>query len=416
MKTWPARNANDWLHRLAELRQRPALVVGVLSGTSADGIDAAVCRITPAEDNRDGNQPRVELLHHLRYAHDPQVHEWIAGSNALSARRLAELNTRLGRRFAEACIAAIRSSGLPLEQIDLVGSHGQTLYHHSHVPGAERCGLQVGDADEIAELTGLPVISDFRARDIAAGGEGAPITPIADLVLFRAFGSHGRRAVLNLGGIANLTVLDDSPSRILGFDIGPGNALLDRLARRLTNGQLPFDVNGRLGAAGQVNHSILDRLLAEDAFLKRRPPKSTGFEMYGDEMLNELERWHGQVDADLLATAAEFTSRAIAQAMSSLLDEQMQPGEIVVAGGGTLNPDLMRRVTAAVAPRVVTRSDELGVPVSAREAMSFAILAHRTVLGLPSSWPRITGARHPVVLGKLSFPERGMAEESCEAP
>jgi anhydro-N-acetylmuramic acid kinase len=405
MKTGPAPNATDWLHRLAGLRRRAALVVGVLSGTSADGIDAAVCRITPAEENKDGIHPRVELLHHLCYAHDPQVHEWIADSSPLGARRLAELNIRLGRRFAQACIEAIRSSGLQPGQIDLVGSHGQTLYHHSHVPGAERCGLQLGDGDEIAELTGLPVISDFRARDIAAGGEGAPITPIADLVLFRAFGSHGRRAVLNLGGIANLTVLDESPSRILGFDIGPGNALLDRLARRLTKGQLPFDVDGRLAAAGQVNQSLLDRLLAEDAFLKRRPPKSTGFEMYGDELLNDLERWHGRVDVDLLATAAEFTSRAIAQAMSGLLDEEMQPGEVVVAGGGTLNPDLMRRLTAAVAPRVVTRSDELGVPVSAREAMSFAILAHRTVLGLPSTWPRISGARHPVVLGKLSFPE-----------
>jgi anhydro-N-acetylmuramic acid kinase len=405
MKSRPARIAADWLHCLTELRQRPAVVVGVLSGTSADGIDAAVCRIMPAADDQDGVRARVELLHHLSYPHDPQVHEWIAGSNALGARRLAELHTRLGRRFAEACIAAVKSSGLSLEQIDLVGSHGQTLYHHSHVPGAERCGLQLGDADEIAELTGLPVISDFRARDIAAGGEGAPITPIADLVLFRAFGPHGRRAVLNLGGIANLTVLDDCPARILGFDTGPGNALLDRLARRLTSGQLPFDVDGRLGAAGQVNQSLLDRWLAEDGFLKRRPPKSTGFEMYGDELLDELERRHGRADVDLLATAAEFTSRAISQAISGLLDEDMQPAEVVVAGGGALNPDLMRRLTAAVAPRVVTRSDELGVPGMAREAMSFAILAHRTILGLPSTWPGTTGARHPVVLGKLSFPE-----------
>ncbi len=399
-----ASTATEWLRRLAELPQRPALVVGLLSGTSADGIDAAVCRITPTDKIEDGLLPRVELLHHLHSPHDPEVHEWIAGSNALGARRLAELNRRLGLRFAEACLAAIESSGLQPGHIDLVGSHGQTLYHHSRVPGVERCTLQLGDADEIAELTGLPVISDFRARDIAAGGEGAPITPIADLVLFRAFGPHGRRAVLNLGGIANVTVLDDSPSRIVGFDIGPGNALLDRLARRLSGGKLAFDVDGRLGATGKVNQSVLERWLAEDEFLKQRPPKSTGFEMYGDEMLQRLEQWHGRLDADLLATAAEFTSRAIARALSDFLDEEQQPGEVVVAGGGALNPDLMRRITAAVAPRVVTRSDDLGVPVSAREAMSFAILAHRSILGLPSTWPGTTGARHPVVLGKLSFP------------
>jgi anhydro-N-acetylmuramic acid kinase len=402
-----ALRAIDWLQRLAELRQRPALVVGVLSGTSADGIDAAVCRITPAEDDDEGLRPRVELLRHFSYAHDPDVHGFIAGSGALGARRLAELNRSLGRRFAEACLAAIASSGLRPEHIDLVGSHGQTVYHHSRVPGAERCGLQLGDGDEIAELTGLPVVSDFRARDIAAGGEGAPITPIADLELFRAFGPHGRRAVLNLGGIANLTVLDDSPERLLGFDVGPANALLDRLARRATNGQLSFDVDGRLAAAGQVNKPLLERLLAEDSFLKRPPPKSTGFEMYGDAMLDDLEQRHGRMYADLLATAAEFTAQAIARAMSALLDKDRQPAEVIIAGGGTLNPDLMRRLAVAVAPRVVTRSDELGVPALAREAMSFAILAHRTILGLPSTWPGTTGARHPVVLGKLSFPGGG---------
>jgi anhydro-N-acetylmuramic acid kinase len=402
--TMLASTATGWLRRLAELPQRPALVVGLLSGTSADGIDAAVCRITPAEKIEDGDLPRVELLHHFHSPHDPEVHDWIAGCGTLGARRLAELNRRLGQRFAEACLAAIKSSGLQPEQIDLVGSHGQTLYHHSRMPGVQRCTLQLGDADEIAELTGLPVVADFRARDIAAGGEGAPITPIADLVLFRAFGPHGRRAVLNLGGIANLTVLDDNPSRILGFDIGPGNALLDRLARRLTGGQLAYDVDCRLGAAGKVNQSLLDRWLADDEFLKQRPPKSTGFEMYGDEMQTRLEQWHGRLDADLLATAAEFTSQAIARALSDFLDEERWPGEVVVAGGGAFNPDLMRRITAAVAPRVVTRSDELGVPAAAREAMSFAILAHRTIFGLPSTWPGTTGARHPVVLGKLSFP------------
>jgi anhydro-N-acetylmuramic acid kinase len=407
MNIRPVLNPTDWLERLSEVGERSALVVGVLSGTSADGIDAAVCRITPAENDPDGLRSRVELLHHYCHPHDPQILQSIASPAALGARRLAELNRSLGQRFAEACAVAIESSELKPEQIDLVGSHGQTVYHHSRVPGAERCGLQLGDGDEIAELTGLPVISDFRSRDIAAGGEGAPITPIADLVLFQAFGPHGRRAVLNLGGIANITVLDDSPSQILGFDIGPANALLDRLARRLTERRFAFDVDGQLAAAGQVNQPLLDGMLAEDAFLKRPPPKSTGFEMYGDAMLDDLQRRHGRIDSDLLSTVAEFTAQAIERAISHLIDERLQPGEIVVAGGGALNPDLVRRITAAIAPRVFTASDHLGVPAASREAMSFAILAHRTIQGLPSTWPRITGARHPVVLGKLSFPAGG---------
>jgi anhydro-N-acetylmuramic acid kinase len=394
----------DWLQRLAALQRRPACVIGVLSGTSADAIDVAVCRLAPPTDTDDENKPRAELLHFQSYPHDPEVREWISRAESLGARRLAEMHRRLGQRFAQACADAISSSGLDPAQIDLIGSHGQTLYHHSQVPGAERCTLQVGDGDAIAELTGQPVVSDFRARDIAAGGEGAPLTPIADLVLFRPFGPHGRRAVLNIGGIANLTILDNLPERIIGFDTGPGNALLDRLTRRLTGARLAYDLDGRLAAAGTVNAGLLEQLLNEDPFLRRSPPKSTGFEAYGDALLEDLIRRHGKADADLLATLSEFTAQTVGRAIAEHVAPQQQPGEIVVAGGGALNPDLMRRLAAAVSPRVVTRSDALGVPVEAREAMSFAILAHRTVLGMPSSWPGITGVRHPVVLGKLSFP------------
>jgi anhydro-N-acetylmuramic acid kinase len=391
-----------WLQRLAALYERPAHVVGLLSGTSADAIDAAVCCLAPPHAYDDHNTPRVQLLHLKSYPHDPHVHQWIARAEALGARHLAEMHVRVGQRFAQACADAISSSGR--DRIDLIGSHGQTLYHHSQIPGAARCTLQVGDADHIAELTGIPVVSDFRARDIAAGGEGAPLTPIADSVLFRPFGPYGRRAVLNIGGIANLTILDENPERILGFDTGPGNALLDRLTRRLTTGQLSCDVDGRLAAAGVVNQDLLKQLLENDAFLRRSPPKSTGFEMYGDAFLEDVIHRNGKADADLLATLSELTAQAVGLAIAKHIAPEQQPDEIVVAGGGARNADLMRRLALGVQPRIVTRSDTLGVPVEAREAMAFAILAHRTVLGLPSSWPGITGVRHPVVLGKLSFP------------
>jgi anhydro-N-acetylmuramic acid kinase len=371
----------------------------MLSGTSADAIDVAICRIAPTT-----TLPSVQLISHTSHPHDPQVHAWIAGAENLSARRLAELQVHLGQTFGRACLEAIDAAELVPSQIDLVGSHGQTLYHYSHVPGAERCTLQVGDADQIAEITGLPVVADFRARDIAAGGEGAPISPIADLVLYRPFGPHGRRAILNIGGIANITLLDENPEKICGFDTGPGNALLDRLARRLTGGATSYDMDGRFAAAGTVNAAFLGRLLDEDAFLRRSPPKSTGFEMYGDAKLEDLIERHGGADANLMATLAEFTAQAVGRALTQHVAAERSPGEIVLAGGGARNADLVRRITAAVAPRSVTSSDVLGVPIQAREAMAFAVLAHRTILGLPSTWPCITGARHPVVLGKLSLP------------
>lgn len=372
----------------------------MLSGTSADAIDVAICKISP----RVGTEPRVELISHTSHPHHPDVHAWIAGADRLSARRLAELHVRLGQRFGLACLEAIAAAGLDTGQIDLVGSHGQTIYHHSQVPGAERCGLQVGDADQIAEITGLPVVADFRARDIAAGGEGAPITPIADLVLFQPFGPHGRRAVLNLGGIANITLLDESPDKIAGFDVGPANALLDRLARRLTGGASGFDVDGSVARAGVVNRALVEQSLDEDDFVRRPPPKSTGFEMYGDARLDAWIQRHGAADADLMASLAEFTAQALARTLAVHVDPTRTPGEIVLAGGGALNKDLIRRIAVAVAPTVVTTSDALGVPIQAREAMSFAILAHRTALALPSTWPGITGVRHPVVLGKLALP------------
>jgi anhydro-N-acetylmuramic acid kinase len=393
-----------WLQQLASLAERPSYVVGMISGTSADAIEVAVCEITSIKDAIVMGDVEVNLKKHVCFPHEPDIHQWIARATSFGAREFAEIHRRLGGRFAQACMDAIAASGLRLDQVDLVGSHGQTIYHHSQTPGADRCTLQLGDADCIAELTGLPVVSDFRARDIAAGGEGAPISPIADLALFRPVGPHGRRAVLNLGGIANLTVLDDDPFRILGFDVGPGNALLDRLARRLTNGKLSFDRDGRLASGGTVNQAMLSRILARDPFLKRSPPKSTGFEMYGDAFLESLIQEHGRADADLLATVSDFTARAIALALSNHITAGQQPGELVVAGGGVMNLDLMRRIAKAVAPRVVTDSSKLGVPAQAREAMAFAVIAHRTALGLPSSWPALTGVSHPVVLGKLSFP------------
>ena len=292
------------------------------------------------------------------------------------------------------------------EDVDLIGSHGQTIYHHSGVAGAPRATLQVGDGDVIAVRTGRHVVSDFRARDVAAGGEGAPLSPIADAILFGG-GKQGeprRRAILNLGGIANITVLDDDPSRTFGFDTGPANAPLDRLARRISGGALACDRDGQLARSGRVNATLLTDLLQNDPFPSRRPPKSTGFEMYGDAFVDRVVATRGGADADLMATLVEFVARTVAIGIGQCATLGPPVEEVVAAGGGVQNPALLERIAALVAPVPVRPSDELGVPSDAREAMAFAVLADMTLRGAPAMLPPVTGAPPPKLLGKLSFP------------
>ena len=325
----------------------------------------------------------------------------------LDVRGVAELNVMVAEVFAAACLATLRQAGLSADDVDLIGSHGQTIYHHSGVAGAIRATLQVGDGDVIAVRTGRYVISDFRARDIAAGGEGAPLSPIADVVLFGGRGPDGprrRRAILNLGGIANLTVLDEDPARVFGFDTGPANAPLDRLARRLSDGALACDRDGRLARSGRVNEALLAELLEDDPFLARRPPKSTGFEMYGDAFVARAAARHGGLDADLMATLTEFVARTVAAGIVQCGRLGPPVEEVVAAGGGLRNPALMDRIAALIAPIPVRPSDDFGVPSDAREAMAFAVLADMTLRGLPACLPPVTGAPAPKRLGKLSFP------------
>ncbi|WP_165219877.1 anhydro-N-acetylmuramic acid kinase [Aquisphaera insulae] len=390
------------IQRLVEpTRKNPRIVAGLMSGTSADSIDVAICSIVGDGVPGPGRPgATVTLLHYHEAAHEPETRRMVLELDKLNVRTIAELNVRLGAAFAEACAEGLRRAGLAEDELDLVGSHGQTVYHHSSVPGAIKATLQLGDGDVIAERLGVPVVSDFRARDIAAGGEGAPISPYADLVLFGS-SAGTRRAVLNLGGIANVTVLDPDPAAVLGFDTGPANSLLDRLARRLTDGRLPCDRDGQIARAGKVDEPLVARLLREDSYLDRRPPKSTGFEMYGDAFVDHAAGLLGRCDADLMATLTEFTARSIAGAFAAFVPPR---DEVIAAGGGVRNPALLGRIAALLAPARVRISDELGVPGDAREAMAFAILANEAIHGHATALPSVTGARRAAVLGKLSFP------------
>lgn len=393
-----------WLKRLQNVaKKKHRLVAGVLSGTSIDAVDVALCKIRGAGlcvGKKKGAQ--VELISFTSFPYDKDTRDRVRQASKLSVQDIAELHVKIGHQFGDAVRGAARKASIALADIDLIGSHGQTLYHHSSSEDSIRSTLQLGDGDVIAARTGLPVISDFRMADIANGGEGAPLSAYADQVFFGE--GDRRRAVLNLGGIANITVLDANPDKILGFDTGPANAPIDRIARVLSKGAKDFDENGAYAAQGNIDHKLLKRMLKDDKYLDRKPPKSTGFEVYGDTFVDRLKQLHGGIDLDLMSTVTEFVALSIGKSIRELLPRSIKIQEIVLAGGGTRNPELIARIKKAVAPIQVLSSDEFDVPWYAREAMAFALLANDALAGYSTSLPSVTGARHPAMLGKLSFP------------
>ncbi len=380
------------------------IVVGLMSGTSADGVDAAVVRL-------DGAPPALEwkLLAHTHSPHPPALRDEIFACfrpETGNVERLCALNFSLGRAFAAAALYAIVAAGLTPTQAALIGSHGQTVWH---IPdGRAASTLQIGEPAVIAELTGITTVSNFRTRDMAAGGQGAPLVARVDALLF----GHGRlhRALQNIGGIANVTwVPAGDAEAALAFDTGPGNMLIDDAAQRATGGALDYDRDGTLAAAGRVDEGWLAELLAHPYF-RRPPPKTTGRELFGRQYGAEL--WargqaRGLRGEDIIATLTALTARSIAAAYRNFLPAF--PDEVIVSGGGARNPVLLRQLAFALAevagsqpaPRVVT-SDELGLPVEAKEAVAFAVLAYETWHGRPGNLPAATGARRPVVLGSIT--------------
>ena len=386
---------NDWLSKQLAIRSKPKrLVAGVLSGTSMDGIDVAICSISE----------KIELVRLYSSSYPEALHARLA---ALTQSRLsqttlsevAELNVLVAEAFAAAVSQALAESSISQSQLDLVGSHGQTVYHHSRRPGAFQATLQLGDGDVIAERLNVTVISDFRARDIAAGGEGAPLSPYADAVLYGL--SKQARVILNLGGMANITVLSDSADKTIGFDTGPANAPLDRLVIRLTNGRDKYDADGVHARAGVVQTALLERLLNEDTFTKLAPPRSCGFEIYGDDFVDRVVDLYGGVDSNLISTITEFVARTIADAIKQHVLPNFDISTVIVAGGGAYNSFLLERLRELLSNCSVELSDAYGVPAQAREAMAFAVLANDALLGKYTSIPAVTGAKGARVLGKI---------------
>lgn len=383
-------------------------VIGLMSGTSADGVDAALVEIGPGED-----RPSIRLLAWETVAYPPGLRERIlAAASKGSTEEVCHLDAYLGELFAAAAQQIARQAGVPLAEVELIGSHGQTI-HHLPTPGLEgahpvRSTLQIGEAAVIAERTGITTIADFRPRDLAAGGEGAPLTPIAHHALF-AHPLRGR-VILNLGGIANVTVLPagGDPWAVTGFDTGPGNVLLDEFVRATGLAAKGYDEGGRLGASGQVHALLLTELLSHP-FIRRPPPKSTGRQTFGPAFVAayraRLED-RGVSPLDGLATLAAFTILAVVQNLRDFVFPKVAVHEVVVTGGGARNAFLLRRLAEALPDCLVTSAEATGLPARAIEAVAFAYLAYLTATGRPGNLPAVTGACGPRILGCI-VPGRG---------
>lgn len=350
-------------------------IAGVMSGTSADGIDVAVLRIGP------GWGWKLEAWHHAAYGRAERAAILAAANDQATTSEIARLHVALGRRMGRAVCRTCDPAGL-----DAVAAHGQTVFH-----AGRQVSLQLGDAAALAAVTGAAVISDFRAADVAQGGEGAPLVPWADAKLF----AHARRArvVLNLGGIANLTFLPagGEPEGIRGFDTGPGNMALDAFMQQLSHGRQLFDKNGVYAAQGRMDGRLLRELLAHPYF-RRRPPKSCGREQFGR---NFVARAQGDPH-DAMATLVALTARTVAAQLPRT------PVEVIAAGGGTRNRVLMAALAEAAPQARWRRPEEFGVPSQFREAMAFALLGAAHLRGVPANVPAVTGARRAVVLGSFT--------------
>ncbi|MBX6770185.1 MAG: anhydro-N-acetylmuramic acid kinase [Chloroflexi bacterium] len=372
------------------------LIVGLMSGTSADGIDAAVIDLDHLQV---GARFRIRGTAFLPYPSDLRA-EILACCSPPSGTvdRICRLNALLGEWFARAALEVIERAGLRPDDVALIASHGQTVYH-AVGPGADPpATLQIGEPAVIAERTGRTVVANFRPRDIAAGGQGAPLLSYVDYLLFAAPGRA--RALQNLGGVANVTLIPPSAdaSDVIAFDTGPGNMVIDGLMERLF-GQ-PFDAQGAVAARGRVSDDLLADLLA-DPFFTRRPPRTTGREEFGAAYVSRLierGRERGLDPADLVATATALTVRSIGEAYRRFLPSV---DEVIVSGGGASNPTLLAWLRRELAPAEVRRSDEVGIPSDYKEAIGFAVLGFETIHGRASTLPRCTGARHAVVTGQI---------------
>ena len=387
-------------NNIIELSRKSKMrVAGLMSGTSADGVDVAIVDI----DNG-----RVGVLAFNTFPYLAELRRSIlrlCGAQSASAADVCHFNFVIGEVFAESVRKLCKKSGIGLNTIDLIGSHGQTIFHN---PNGRRfrkkiiCStLQIGEPSIIAQRTGITTVADFRPRDMAAGGQGAPLVPFADYFLFRD--KHHNRAIQNIGGIANVTYLSAGcgTGDIIAFDTGPGNMIIDSIISILTKGKQKFDRGGLIAARGTVDKAILKDMLRHP-FFSRRPPKSTGREEFGSRYCDALYQklTKRSIPAEnIMATVTAFTAESIIQAYRKFLPQM--PDEVILCGGGAHNSTLIKMLRQGLGESIILLSDEYGINCDAKEAISFAILAYATIKGAANNVPSATGAKQPVVLGKI---------------
>jgi anhydro-N-acetylmuramic acid kinase len=376
------------------------LIVGLISGTSADGIDAALCEILGAPSHI-----QAHIVHAITHPYPDGLQQRIHNTCLPELSRvddICQLNAELGEHFAQAVQHVIADVGRSLADVDLIGSHGQTVWHMVQPDGRVTSTLQLTEAAVIAERTGITTVCNFRPRDIAAGGQGAPLTSYADWVLLR-HPDHWR-AVQNLGGIGNVTFLpplSDTTSAPLAFDTGPSNALIDSAVILITSGRHRYDRDGLLAARGAVDEDWLRALLTHP-YYQRQPPKTTGRELFGPPMAAELfaqGRARGLDDSSILATLTALTAASIADAYQRFAPAPV--AEVIAGGGGTRNPTLMAMLRQRLAPLPVLTHEDVGLDSDNKEALVFALLAHETWHARPGNHPALTGADHAVVMGQI---------------
>jgi anhydro-N-acetylmuramic acid kinase len=376
------------------------IILGMISGTSVDGIDAALVDIHGAPPKLE-----VQLRNYSCVPFTPEQRRQIFELfDPLTAPvdRVCQMNFAIGEWFAQAALQAIQAAGLQPGQVDLIASHGQTAYHCMEPGTPVKSTLQLGEAAVIVERTGITTIADFRVADVAAGGQGAPMVSYTDWLLYRH--PSRRRAVQNIGGIGNVTYLPlvPLPEQVLSFDTGPGNMLIDFAAQQVSNGGLAFDRDGLLASQGQVDTTLLAQLMAHPYFLQPLP-KTTGREQFGEffgRRIWEQAIQQGFRGVDILATLTAFTAASIADSYQRFLPEQ--PEEVIVGGGGASNPTLLSMLAGYLPGMRIFRQEDLGFSSDAKEAVAFAILAYEGLHGRPGNLPSCTFARHPTVLGKIS--------------
>jgi len=384
-------------------------VLGLISGTSADGIDVALARIAGAPPRL-----RARLENFLTVGYPAPVRRAIlriAEGAETTAEEISQLNFLVGELFAEAALAACRRFRVSPAKIDLLGSHGQTIYHQGRAsrflvrPVAST--LQIGEPAAIAARTGIPVVADFRPADMASGGQGAPLVPFVDFLLYRD--ARRGRVALNIGGIANVTVIPPAsrPEEVLAFDTGPGNMVIDALVHHFSRGRRAFDRGARLAVRGRPIRRVLDRLLA-DPYFRQPPPKSAGREQYGRAYVARLlSMARNARPEDVVATATLLTPLSILDALNRYVFPRTRIDELIVSGGGAHNPLIVAQLGAGLGRVRLRRAEELGVSEDAKEAFAFAVLAYESWHNRPANLPAATGARRPAILGKVVYPPRG---------